>query len=72
MVRVAKYETGVKFLYFRSGSKSGSTQVLIKGASGQLSWVKLETVGELSWRLKEERKWRQRLEQNVPKHVLLI
>ena len=38
---------------------------LIKGESEQLNWVGLETIGELSWRLEEERKWYQRLEQSV-------
>ena len=71
-------ETSVKFLYFRSVSGNRLTTFIIKGANGQLSWVLdsqragLEIVGELGWRLEEKRKRRQRLEQSVRYHVLLI
>ena len=54
MIRVSKDETSVKILYFRSVSGNGSTPFLIKGTSGQLSGVGLETVTELSWRLEDE------------------
>ena len=43
----------LKFLYFRSVLGNRSTPFLIKGANGQLSWVGLETIGELTWKLKE-------------------